>query len=115
MSTKAKDSYMYFVSRAIDVLRSAGHLGFILPNTWLLINNAKEYRQHLLSFDILEIVDYGDGVFKQATVESSTLLLANRGSFALVPDSFRGALCPMASGGFTITLPHEEILSNVVD
>ena len=34
-------------------------------------------------------------------------LLANRGSFALIPETTRGKLCPMASGGFTITLSPE--------
>ena len=31
-------------------------------------------------------------------------LLADRGTFALIPEETRGRLCPMASGGFTITL-----------
>jgi hypothetical protein len=31
-------------------------------------------------------------------------LLADRGLFALIPPRLRGRLCPMASGGFTITL-----------
>lgn len=31
-------------------------------------------------------------------------LLAKRGSCCLIPSEFRGKLCPMASGGFTITL-----------
>jgi hypothetical protein len=31
-------------------------------------------------------------------------LLADRGLFALIPRSSRGSICPMASGGFTITL-----------
>jgi hypothetical protein len=31
-------------------------------------------------------------------------LLADRGSFALIPANTRGKLCPMASGGFTIAL-----------
>ena len=31
-------------------------------------------------------------------------LLANHGLFAMIPPETRGALCPMASGGFTITL-----------
>ena len=31
-------------------------------------------------------------------------LLADRGLFALIPPRLRGQLCPMASGGFTITL-----------
>ncbi|MCY3023356.1 MAG: N-6 DNA methylase [Planctomycetota bacterium] len=30
-------------------------------------------------------------------------LLAARGQFALIPEAWRGKLCPMASGGFTIT------------
>ncbi len=31
-------------------------------------------------------------------------LLANRGLFSLIPPTYRGKLCPMASGGFTISL-----------
>jgi len=34
-------------------------------------------------------------------------LLADTGLFALIPKSSRGSLCPMASGGFTITLGAE--------
>jgi type I restriction-modification system DNA methylase subunit len=34
-------------------------------------------------------------------------LLADHGIFAFVPDSMRGKLCPMASGGFTISLSSE--------
>jgi len=32
-------------------------------------------------------------------------LLAQRGQCAVIPDAWRGKLCPMASGGFTITAP----------
>jgi len=73
--TKTKDSYLYFIFQTIDLLCASGFLGFIVPNTWLLINSAKELRLELLSLNIKEIVDHGDGVFKQATVESATLLL----------------------------------------
>ncbi len=75
--TKTKDSYLYFLFQAIDLVCETGFLGFIVPNTWLLINSAKELRRELLSLNIKEIVDHGDGVFKQATVESATLLLVN--------------------------------------
>jgi hypothetical protein len=34
-------------------------------------------------------------------------LLAERGQFALIPETLGGKLCPMASGGFTITLTKE--------
>ncbi|MES2696342.1 MAG: N-6 DNA methylase [Verrucomicrobiota bacterium] len=34
-------------------------------------------------------------------------LLANKGMFALIPESYRSKICPMASGGFTIALDKE--------
>jgi hypothetical protein len=37
-------------------------------------------------------------------------LLADKGLFALIPQSSRGTLCPMASGGFTVTLGAECML-----
>ena len=73
--TKTKDSYFYFISQAIQLLRDKGFLVFITPNTWLLINNAKDFRRYILSFKVTEIIDYGDGIFEQATVESANLLL----------------------------------------
>jgi len=74
--TKTKDSYLYFICRAFDLLRESGSLGYIVPNTWLLINTACEFRRHLLSYDVKEIIDHGDGVFAQATVESATFVLS---------------------------------------
>jgi type I restriction-modification system DNA methylase subunit len=74
--SKTKDSYLYFFSRAIDeMLNDGGFLGFIVPNTWLLINNAKEFREKLLSLDIVEVIDHGDGVFKKVTAECVTIIL----------------------------------------
>src|SRR5207237_7841833 len=74
---KTKDSYFYFIYKALEILKRGGSLGFIIPNTWLLINNAVDVRKDILSYDVVEILDHGDGVFKQATVESSTLILNN--------------------------------------
>ncbi len=76
ISSKTKDSYLYFIKEGIRILNRSGFLGFIVPNSWLLINNAKDFRKELLLFDVKEIIDYGDGVFTQATVESSILLLS---------------------------------------
>ena len=73
--TKTKDSYFYFISQSIQLLCEKGFLAFITPNTWLLINNAQEFRKYILSFKLAEIIDYGDGIFEQATVESANLLM----------------------------------------
>jgi hypothetical protein len=73
---KTKDSYFYFITQAIALVKSDGLVSYIVPNTWLLINNAKDYRKFLLEWDIKEIVDYGDGIFKRVTVESCSFLLS---------------------------------------
>jgi len=75
---KTKDSYFLFITRSIQLLRKNGLLGLITPNTWLLINYAKAFRQALLEMGIREISDYGDRVFRKATVESAVLLLEKR-------------------------------------
>jgi len=78
--TKIKDSSLYFISEGLAILRNNGFLGYIVPNTWLLINNAKDFRHTLLMWDIKEIIDHGDGVFEQAIVESATLILSKKKS-----------------------------------
>lgn len=76
--SKTKDSYLFFICRSIELLKEGGVLALIIPNTWLLINSAKEFRKHILSLDVREIIEHGDGLFAQATVESSILILSNQ-------------------------------------
>jgi hypothetical protein len=73
----ANDTYLFFIFRMIDLLKNNGALGVIIPNTWLLINSVKAVRKRILEFELNEIIDYGDGVFEDATVESMTLILRN--------------------------------------
>ena len=76
--TKLKDTYMYFMLMSLVLINKAGYLGFIVPNTWLLINNTADFRKYFLNLDLLQIIDHGDGVFDDAIVESSTIILKNR-------------------------------------
>lgn len=73
--SKIKDTYLYFTIMALNILKSKGLLGFIIPNTWLLINNASEFRKFILNYNIYNITDHGDAVFKDAIVESTTVIL----------------------------------------
>lgn len=75
LPTKTKDSYLAFVFKAMNLLKDEGHLGFIIPNTWMLINSAESFREFILKYKLNEITDYGDGVFIDATVESATILM----------------------------------------
>jgi hypothetical protein len=75
--TKVKDSYLYFILLSLNILKRKGILGLIVPNTWLLINNTAKFRKHLLSLDLLQVIDHGDNVFTDAIVESTTIILNN--------------------------------------
>ena len=76
--TKIKDTYLYFILLALKELKKEGVLGFIVPNTWLLINNTSEFRNHILNLEITHLIDHGDNVFEDAIVESSTIILKNK-------------------------------------
>ena len=72
---KTKDSYLYFIFASVTLLQQSGYFGFIIPNTWLLINHADKIRKEILTWEVKEIIDYGDGVFSKVTTESSVLIL----------------------------------------
>ena len=63
---------------SLILIKDKGFLSFIVPNTWLLINNTADFRKYFLNFDLLQIIDHGDSVFADAIVESSTIVLRNQ-------------------------------------
>ncbi len=73
--SKLKDSYMYFMLLCLKILKNDSFYGLIVPNTWLLINSTADFRKEILSHNVKEITDYGDGVFQDAIVESSSIFL----------------------------------------
>jgi hypothetical protein len=77
VASKSKDTYLFFSFLSLNLLSKNGLLGFIIPNTWMLINTAKEVREQFLKYEILTIIDYGDGVFDNVTAESSTIIMKN--------------------------------------
>ena len=78
LPSKVKDSYLYFVLDALSKrTRANGIFSFIIPNTWLLINSTSDFRKYILEHEIININDYGDGVFDGVTTESSVLVLKN--------------------------------------
>jgi hypothetical protein len=77
VTSKSKDTYLFFSFLSLNLLSKGGLLGFIIPNTWMLINTAKEVREQFLKYEILTIIDYGDGVFDNVTAESSTIIMKN--------------------------------------
>ncbi|HAN74767.1 MAG TPA: type II restriction endonuclease, partial [Planktothrix sp. UBA8402] len=75
IAVKTKDTYLYFFMVSENIAKEKAFISIIVPNTWTLINNAQEFRQYLLRKKVWEIIDYGDSVFEEATVESCSFIL----------------------------------------
>lgn len=72
---KEVDTYTIFIERAWELLSADGRLGCILPSTYLVMPMFKNVRSYLLQhYQLNEMTQLGVGVFKDATVESSTIV-----------------------------------------
>ncbi len=63
---RGSESYIHFMEKALLLLRNNGLLGFILPNTWLALNNSRTIRKILLENIIVEIFQLTKQVFDSA-------------------------------------------------
>ena len=70
------DLYVYFIERAMQLLKPGGYFGFIVVNKWLRANYGQPLRRWLKGQHIVEIVDFGDlPVFQSATTYPCILIL----------------------------------------
>jgi hypothetical protein len=70
------DLYVYFIERAMQLLKPGGYFGFIVANKWLRASYGRPLRQWLKGQHIVEIVDFGDlPVFQSATTYPCILIL----------------------------------------
>ncbi len=70
------DNYIYFIERAIGLVRKSGFVSFITPELWLRLTSASKLRQVVLTqshFRHLKI--WGEGVFRDAVVNTITFEL----------------------------------------
>jgi hypothetical protein len=72
-----KDIYKYFFNRSILICKLKGVVCFITPNTYLLQPRYRDLRKFLLKFNIKEIIDLGDKVFKEVVVYTAISLIKN--------------------------------------
>lgn len=71
----AADLYVYFYSRAIQLLRLGGFLVFIAPNKFFRAGYGKKLRQHLASFSHLRVlIDFADYPIFQAITYPSIIV-----------------------------------------
>jgi len=70
------DLYVYFIERAVGLLREGGIFSFIVANKWMRANYGRPLREWLKKQRIEEIIDFGDlPVFEQATTYPCILRL----------------------------------------
>ena len=69
------DTYGLFVEKAIKLLSDGGYLSFIMPYTWLTIQQHRKLRELLLTYQIVEIVDLPTKVFEDADLDTVILIL----------------------------------------
>ncbi|MDR1761085.1 MAG: DUF559 domain-containing protein [Bacteroidales bacterium] len=77
ISAAFNDTYFVFYAFALEkILKTGGYLGFITPNTWRLIDNAKLFRKVLFNnFQICQIIQHSNKVFEDATVDCDTAII----------------------------------------
>jgi len=62
------DLYVYFIEKAVSMLKEEGLFSYIVSNKWMRANYGGAFRAWLVKKDILELVDFGDlPVFKGVT------------------------------------------------
>ena len=72
------DLYIYFTEKAASLLKAGGKLGFIIPNTVLVNENAIKLRQFILNKTQLDVIRVFDKrVFADAQVESVIIIASS--------------------------------------
>ena len=69
------NTYILFSERATKLVKDNGYWGYILPNNWLSIETAKNFRTFILnSSSSLSIVNCKDKVFDSASVDTTIII-----------------------------------------
>jgi type I restriction-modification system DNA methylase subunit len=70
------DTYVFFFALAVQLLATRGRMAFITPNTYLMGTNSVRLRRMLLTTGkIEEIIDLPQGIWDDATVDCTILVL----------------------------------------
>ncbi len=78
------DLYVYFIERALSLLKPGGMLGFIVANKWMRASYGKALRDFLATqTTILEIIDFGElPVFQTASTFPAIIIVQKKATQA---------------------------------
>ncbi|MFQ5586378.1 MAG: Eco57I restriction-modification methylase domain-containing protein [Thermodesulfobacteriota bacterium] len=79
------DLYVYFIEKAVSLLKEDGHFSYIVANKWMRANYGESLRRWMKEQAIEEIIDFGDlPVFQKATTYPCILRIS-RGKARIRP------------------------------
>ncbi|MCH8535474.1 MAG: Eco57I restriction-modification methylase domain-containing protein [Flavobacteriaceae bacterium] len=81
-TSKCKDLYAFFFELSSKLMNYCGKHAFITPSSFMTNIGFISLRKYLLQFKIDKIVDLGENVFKDASVDSAIVIFENE----IVPD-----------------------------
>ena len=95
------NTYQLFTEKGSHLLNGTGRLGFIIPNNWLTIETASQFRHFILSeTSSIQIVNSYDKVFEGASVDTSILIFAMTGQKEVT-------ICELANRQFKLVAKNE--------
>ncbi len=68
---RTPDTFNYFISKSMNVIKDFGRLSFIVPNNLLFQNEFEKTRELLINQFLNQVINFGDGVFVDASVPTA--------------------------------------------
>lgn len=70
--------YLYFLIKALDILKPSGRLVAIIPNAWLSLGFGISAQKYILEkYSLLKVVNFEKKVFKNVDVDVSVFVIDN--------------------------------------
>lgn len=73
---KCGDLYAYFFEQGFEILNTNGLLSFITPSSYFTNLGYISLREFLLQFNIIKLIDLGENVFADASVDSGIIVVS---------------------------------------
>lgn len=74
---KCSDLYAYFFEKSMKLIKPNGLLSFITPSSYFTNLGYLSLREYLLNYNIIQLLDLGENVFADASVDSGILVVEN--------------------------------------
>jgi type I restriction-modification system DNA methylase subunit len=64
------DTYSVFIEKAFSLIKNDGFICYIVPYTWLTINQHQKLREFLLSYNLIEVINLPQKIFDDADLDT---------------------------------------------